>query len=181
MKMDLVHDLQSAYRKVLFSMSRPGVISNLGFEAAKVELAAPCYPETLLLALMLLDTEVSFNVVSPRAAELTRIFSQLTYATASKGHEADFIFVLADADSRIMEEALTIAKPGTLIDPQRSATVIVEADEIASGQGLALSGPGVEDEHLVEIKTSGQWIKKREEQTKEYPLGIDLIFLDAHG
>lgn len=181
MKMDLVHDIQSAYRKVLFSMSRPGVISNLGSEAAKVELTAPCYPGTLLLALMLLDTEVSFKVVSPQEISLNRLFSQLTYAKAIKCQEADFIFVLADADGQNLEDALAAAKPGILTDPHRSATVIVEAYEIASGQGLALSGPGIEKEHLVEIKTSGQWLKKREEQVKEYPLGIDIIFLDANG
>lgn len=181
MKMDLVHDLQSAYRKVLFSMSRPGIVSNLELEAAKVDLDAPCYPGTLLLALMLLDTEVSFKVVSPQEASLTRLLSQLTYARVIKCQEADFIFILADADGQNLEDALGAAKPGILTDPHCSATVIVEADKIASGQRLALSGPGIENEHLVEIKAAGQWLKKREEQIKEYPLGIDMIFLDAGG
>jgi len=181
MKLDLVHDLQSAYRKVLFSMSRPGVVSNMGLEAAKVELSAPCYPGTLLLALMLLDTEVSFTIVSPQETSLTRLFRQLTYARATPCPEADFIFVLADARDQRMEEALATAKPGTINDPHRSATVIIEASKISSGKGLALSGPGIETEHLVEINTYGQWLKNRNEQVKEYPLGIDVIFLDAVG
>jgi len=177
--MDRVHDLQSVFRTVLLSMSRPGVISSVADEAAKVNLSSPCYSGTLLVALMLLDTEVSFCAVSPRAAEFTRLFGSLTYAKSKPCHDADYIFVLADASGEARDAALSVAKTGLLTHPHRAATVIMEAQQITDDEGLVLRGPGIQSEHIVAIQTAGEWVGIRAEQNREYPLGIDLIFLDA--
>lgn len=176
-----MHDLQSAYRKLLHAMSRPGIVTQLDTEIAKLERTAPCYPSTQLMALMLLDTEVSFSVVSPQATELARRFSQLTYAKAVSCNDADYIFVLADALGDALEHALAAAKSGHLINPALAATVVIEAKAITPGQGLALSGPGILGVHRVDIKTGGEWLGQRKQQVREYPLGIDLVFLDPGG
>lgn len=75
MKLDLIYDIQRAYRKVVDSMSKPGLITNLKDEAAKVDLEAGCFPSTLVLAAMLLDTEVTFKVVSEREHSCNKEFS----------------------------------------------------------------------------------------------------------
>ena len=55
MELDLIHDIQSTYRKVLNSMARPGIIENIKDEADKVNVDIDCYKSTFLIMLMLLD------------------------------------------------------------------------------------------------------------------------------
>jgi alpha-D-ribose 1-methylphosphonate 5-triphosphate synthase subunit PhnH len=180
MKLDLVHDIQTAYRGLLDSMSRPGSISNMEEQSGKVDIETGCFPSTAVLALMLLDTEVSFKVFSEREDEITKIINQLTYAKAADAKKADFIFVLDDALPGDLEEALVKAKTGDLINPHESATVIVEADSVTSGEQMVLSGPGIEKECFASVSISGNWEEIRAEKNVEFPLGIDLIFTDSN-
>ncbi|MCR8630287.1 phosphonate C-P lyase system protein PhnH [Paenibacillus radicis (ex Xue et al. 2023)] len=179
MKLDLVHDIQTAYRKLLDSMSRPGWITDLSEEANNLDTDTICLPASLLLALMLLDTEVSFKVVSEREAQVTHLFNQLTYAKTAETDQADYIFVLSDSAPGDLAHALETAKIGDLIDPHHSATLIVETDGISSDAEFKLTGPGIKDAALVQVKTKDDWMEIRAERNAEYPLGLDLIFIDA--
>ncbi|MFD0681907.1 MULTISPECIES: phosphonate C-P lyase system protein PhnH [unclassified Paenibacillus] len=179
MKLDLVHDIQTAYRKLLDSMSRPGRIADLSEEANNLDTDTICLPASQLLALMLLDTEVSFKVVSEREAHVTHLFNQLTYAKTAETDQADYIFVLSDAAPGDLALALETAKIGDLIDPHHSATLIVETDGISSDAEFKLTGPGIQDSVLAQVKTKDDWMEIRAERNAEYPLGLDLIFIDA--
>ncbi|WP_019122110.1 phosphonate C-P lyase system protein PhnH [Brevibacillus massiliensis] len=177
-KLDLVHDIQASYRKVVDSMSRPGLISDLAAEAGKLDRDAGCFPSTMIIAMMLLDTEVTFKVFSEKEAQVTHMFNRLTYANTAEAERADFIFVLQDAASDDLRNALQKAKIGELIDPHQSATVIVETEAVSGDKALRLTGPGIRGESFVQVKASADWIQIREEKNAEYPLGIDLIFID---
>lgn len=178
MKLDLVHDIQKAYRKVVDSMSRPGLIGNLAEEALKVDLEIGCFPSTVVLALMLLDTEVTFKVFSEREAEIAKWFNQITYAKSAEAEKADYIFVLNDAVPHGLEHALQLAKTGDLVNPHESATIIVETVGVRHGDAFILTGPGIAGERRVTVEAPGNWVKIRAEKNAEYPMGIDLIFLD---
>jgi alpha-D-ribose 1-methylphosphonate 5-triphosphate synthase subunit PhnH len=178
MKLDLVHDIQIAYRKTLESMSRPGLIRNIRKQADKVNMEISCFNSTLVMVLMLFDTEVKFKVCSKREAEIAKLINQLTYAKAAEVENADYILVLNDAEPQELEEALRMAYPGDLLDPHQAATIIVEADSMNNEQDLTLTGPGIEKECSINVKTSGRWVDLRTEKNSEYPLGIDLIFTD---
>lgn len=179
MSLDLVHDLQRAYRKTVDSMSRPGLISNIKAQADKIDLEMGCFKSTMVLALMLFDTEVTFKVVSEREAEITKLLNQLTYAKAAEAQIADFILVLHDAGLLDLGKAFTAAYPGDLMDPHRAATIIVEADALSNEGNLALTGPGIDQKSYVMVQAAGNWVELRAEKNAEYPLGIDLIFTDS--
>lgn len=179
MKLDMVHDIQAAYRKLIDSMSKPGIISDLSEEAEKLELFQGCLPATYIAAQMLLDTEVTFKVVSERVGEVTHLLSQSTYAKESALEEADFIFVLRDAAPGYLYCALETAKVGELMDPHCSATVIIETESLSCGTKLRLSGPGIQTTAPAEIHAAEDWIDIRAERNKEFPLGLDLIFTDT--
>ncbi|WP_010676739.1 phosphonate C-P lyase system protein PhnH [Bacillus timonensis] len=181
MKLDLVHDLQAVYRKMVDSTSRPGLISNLQKEAELLEadIQTDCTASLIVVALTLLDQEVSFKVVSENEETVSAIIHQYTYAKPANIEQADYIFVLKDAKASILSDVLTKAKPGTLRNPQHSATVFIEAEEVRSGGSLLLKGPGIQSTVSVEIVTQGDWIEVRQEKNKEYPLGIDLMFVDG--
>lgn len=178
MPLDLVHDIQSAYRKMLDSMSRPGLISNISEQAGKLEVEIGCFSSTLILVLMLFDTEVRFKVFSQRAAEITKFINQLTYAKATEADDADFILLLNDAKEEDMAKALRTAYAGDLLNPHRAATIIVETDFLCNDNELILTGPGIAGKSYIKVKASGIWVDIRAEKNFEYPLGIDLIFTD---
>ncbi|WP_282935203.1 phosphonate C-P lyase system protein PhnH [Paenibacillus sp. RC67] len=178
MKLDRVHDIQTAYRKLIDSMSRPGKIADLVKEADKLDSNQGCLPATLLVAQMLLDTEVAFAVVSERKGQTAHLLSQLTYAKETVLHEADYIFVMSDAASGELVHALETAKIGELKDPHHSATLIIESESVSSGTKLRLTGPGIQATAQAEISSSESWIEARAERNDEFPLGLDLIFTD---
>ncbi|MBG9655304.1 phosphonate C-P lyase system protein PhnH [Cytobacillus firmus] len=182
MKFDVVHDLQSVYRKLVDSTSRPGLLSDLGKEAAMLEgeNAAGCSSPILLLALTLLDPEVTFKVYGSEAKAVEKEINQLTFAKSVQADQADYLFLLKDAGAVSLEHAIEIANPGTFINPHKSAVIIAETGAITEGDNLLLSGPGIQTSTGISIDMTGNWIEKRNEKNKEYPIGIDLVFVDRN-
>jgi alpha-D-ribose 1-methylphosphonate 5-triphosphate synthase subunit PhnH len=180
--LDIVHDLQSVYRKLVDSTSRPGLISDLRKEAALVEVEDQkgCSASLLLLALALFDQEVSIKVFSTQADTVSKTINQLTYAKSTDTKKADFLLILQDAEKGSLEEAIINAKPGTLKNPHTSAVIFVEAESVTSGEALLLKGPGIHTTELVHLDINENWLESRQEKNKEYPLGIDLIFIDRN-
>lgn len=179
MKFDLVHDIQRAYRKVVDSISKPGLISSLQEETAMLEFHTGCFPSTEVLALMLLDIEVTFKVVSKREEEITGMLNQLTYAKAAEANEADFIFILKDCDRNQLESAFRSAKTGSLMNPHESAILIIETENVRTGTELVMTGPGIETEQEASIDGADAWLDIRAEKNMEYPLGLDTILTDT--
>ena len=161
MKLDLVHDIQKAYRKVVESMSRPGHINSINEEASKVDLEIQFYPSTLVLMLMLLDAEVSFKIISENEASMTQLISQLTYAKPETVENANFIFVMKDVNDGELERVLEKAYEGDLIDPHKSATIIAEVNQITNERELILQGPGIKDKNELKVDLNGHWVEKR--------------------
>ncbi|WZL74712.1 phosphonate C-P lyase system protein PhnH [Clostridiaceae bacterium 35-E11] len=178
MKLDFVHDIQKAYRSVVASMSRPGHITNIIEEANKVDLDIGFYNATLVLMLMLLDAEVSFKIFSRNEEKITKFVSQLTYAKLESVENANFIFVMNDAEDDDLEKAFKKAYEGDLIDPHKSATIIVETRSITNDKKVTLTGPGIKDENYIKVDVVGNWIEKRKFKNMEYPLGVDVIMVD---
>lgn len=181
MKLDLVHDIQGTYRKVLNSMSRPGIIESIEDEAVKVDIDVDFYNSTFLTMLMLLDREVSFNVVSDNSENISRLISQIAYAKVKPIEEADYIFVIKDSCDERLEEICTKAKIGDLVNPNKSATIIAEFDYVDNNGSLEFTGPGIKEVNKVFISGNRSFIKARETKNQEFPLGIDIICLDKNG
>lgn len=176
--LDLVHDIQTSYRKVLNCMSRPGSIENLACQIEKVDIDVDFSRSTLIMMYMLLDAEVSFKIVSHEEEKISKLVNQLTYGKYTSLEEADFIFIMKDADEDMVEQAFKAAKIGDLIDPHKSATIVVEVEEISGNKELMLTGPGIKKENYMQVKIKGDWLGEREKKNIEYPLGIDMILLD---
>jgi alpha-D-ribose 1-methylphosphonate 5-triphosphate synthase subunit PhnH len=78
--LDLVHDIQKAYRVVLDCMARPGAIGSIQSIAEKAEGFLPMPMAFEVFMHLLLDTEVTFYVCAQQEAVLQRGIHQLTYA-----------------------------------------------------------------------------------------------------
>ncbi|MFO1446481.1 phosphonate C-P lyase system protein PhnH [Bacillus sp. Bva_UNVM-123] len=178
MKLDIVHDLQSVYRDIVSSTARPGTLSNLEKYAEKVEVLRECPKSIVLLAFTLLDQEVTFNVYSAQEEIIKRQMNQFTYAKAAAVEEADYIFVMGDAPTGSLEKAIQQAKVGSLRNPHESATVIAEVEMITNEEMLYLKGPGIQERNQISVSSSEDWVAIRERKNAQYPLGIDLLFID---
>ncbi|MBC8061933.1 MAG: phosphonate C-P lyase system protein PhnH [Clostridiaceae bacterium] len=178
MMLDLVHDTQQAYRKLLNCMSRPGVIESIEIQSEKIDFDITFYKGTLVNMFVLLDGEVSFNIISENNEEITDFINQLTYAKATTLEEADFIFVLNDAEENSLGDVFNRAKLGTLIDPHKSATIIVEVEKLSYEKRYLLRGPGIKTLCYADIVTRGSFVEERENKNFEYPLGVDVVFID---
>lgn len=178
MNLDVVHDIQTVYRKLVTATSRPGISVVLEREAKTLDVQMECLSSTILLALTVLDHEVTFNVIAKEEEEVSRMINQLTYSKPVDLPEADFIFILQDASEEQMKEALTKAKVGDLFNPHESAMIILEVPDVTKGDSMILSGPGIQDESFISLPNVSAWIGVRNEKNIEFPLGIDMYFVD---
>lgn len=185
MILDKVHDIQQSYRLVLDAMSRPGQVVQVADQAVKVNDAESISAATALLAFMLLDTDTSFALVGgqhfhcDQAAEAAAWINQRTYARMTAIHEAHFLFILNGTDPLLAAQALSEANVGTLLNPHESATVIIEVQKIESGPVYMFRGPGILDTSAVRIDVNWDWLAIRNRLNREYPLGVDLVLVDA--
>jgi len=170
---DVVFDSQKIFRLILEAMSNPSRVVNIKEYADKLY---GDYPVLLAVAMTLLDNEVSFNTCENR--QLSDDILSLTLSKREKVDSADFIFV---CDEKEIKEVIENVKCGTLADPHKSATVIIQNDGEFDCK-LKLSGPGIKN--YTDIQTTKivkNTIILRDTQNYEYPQGIDLIFISGDG
>ncbi|MBO0999751.1 phosphonate C-P lyase system protein PhnH [Bacillus sp. SD075] len=178
MNLDVVHDIQTVYRKLVTATSRPGTLMVLEREAKTLDVQMECLSSTILLALTVLDPEVTFKVIAKEEEAVSMMINQLTYSKPVDLPEADFIFILHDASVEQMKEALNKAKVGNLLNPHESAMVILEVPDVTKGDSMILSGPGIQQPSFISLPNVSAWLGARNEKNIEFPLGIDMYFVD---
>ncbi len=188
-RFDMVHDAQDVYRRLLDAMARPGKINDLGPVREKIPPEAALAPGLAVMALTLLDGEVSFAVLSqaPEAAE--RYLKWSTRSRPAPLTEADYIFVDKHLNAGETAALLQGAKRGTLLRPDQSATLFLAVTRLAApGEGvpgtihLRLKGPGIPGERPgAVVGLPRLWIAGRCQVNSEYPLGIDMVLVDSAG
>lgn len=164
-----IFDSQGVFRLTLEAVSNPARTVSIGPYANKLFGGRPAM---LALAMTLLDNETCFNVRGDQA--LAGDIVSLTLARECAPDTADFVFV---CDAGALEQVIQSAKCGTLADPHKSATVIVQNDGEADCR-LALYGPGIDGQVSAVVSPTVQAaLRLRDAQYYEYPQGIDLIFV----
>ncbi|SHN33444.1 phosphonate C-P lyase system protein PhnH [Gracilibacillus kekensis] len=180
MAIDQVHDLQQVYRNLLDCMARPATIRKVEQTTGLSEEQLPCNEALFLCALTVLDAEVSFCIlaVDGKTEKLAEMITSYTLARETSMEQADFIIVLQDAVKDQVHKTLSVCKMGNLINPQQSATWMIEVENLSNNGGLTLHGPGVKQFKQLQTGCSDTFWQTRNRKVKEYPLGIDLIFAD---
>lgn len=178
---DLVHDIVGSYRALVMANSYPGDVKQMNEYIKGNDIEVPFYQQTLLFIFMLLDAEVTFAVVGDYDDKAVDMISKLTYAKPVAMTQADFIFVLQSSTPTDVKRAIRNAKIGTLIDPHKSATLICEVESVVEGERLTLTGPGIKVSKDIHIEFIEDLPKYRYEKNKEYPLGIEMYFIDKDG
>lgn len=191
MTLDTVHDLQKAYRAVLASAAEPGSIADLKPLLEKLDLDCPANKVFLLLSLILLDADASFSVRPDPKGDVAGFIAGLTYARIAEPGSASFVFIPLGGGDGVESVAETIlgADRGTLVDPHRGATVVIETKSLLGAgptTSWLLSGPGIEATAELRLPSDDGGrlhaaMEARAEACGEFPMGIDMALVDGEG
>lgn len=152
-----------AFRKIMNVMARPGLIENLAIATPP----QPLSPAMGTLLLTLCDGQTSIFLTGeydiPAVREWITFHCNAPFADA-----ATCMFAVGDWNSLLPLDQYPI---GISEYPDRSATLIVELDELTS-QGQELSGPGIKTVKQLSLPSSDGF----QRNALFYPLGLDFYF-----
>lgn len=192
------HVLQRAFRNIMNALARPG---RLGVVEAlrtgdKEENPLPVYFEVVVKTLV--DQAVTFAVSGSKEAQATQWVTLNTHSHPTELEQADFILIPDVAHSFACRDAILKAFEGTLIAPEKGATVVIHcgllagdsipgtADDLGvldpdkKAYRVVVSGPGIKETHTFFVDRN-DWIEARRDRGDEYPCGIDFILVDVEG
>jgi alpha-D-ribose 1-methylphosphonate 5-triphosphate synthase subunit PhnH len=163
---------QSVFRLVLDAMARPGRIKTLGEEAPMAP--APLDDATFALALTLLDFETSVWL-DPRLGT-PDVVASLRFHCGSPIVEQPRRAAFALIGEASAMPPLASFDHGTPEYPDRAATLIVQVDGLAEGEGWKLTGPGIDGQARLRILGLPDDFAKIWSANREaFPNGVDLI------
>lgn len=160
---------QHIFRQLLSCMSLPGTIADLSLYLGE---------NTALMGVLatLLDNTVTLHDLHELVPQGDRRFLNSPTAPLS---EARFIL----ADGAIAPDANFSPHLGTLASPELGATIVLQGQHLGSGElTFSLTGPGISSTQENKVALNGfhgAWFSRRQEWISAFPLGIDLILVDA--
>jgi alpha-D-ribose 1-methylphosphonate 5-triphosphate synthase subunit PhnH len=168
---DPVFGSQRAFRLLMDAFARPGTIADLsGLATAPAPL--PAASAAFLLTLADGDTPVFFETPMSAVAEWTA-FHAGAQAT-NDPEEARFVVLSQASDCRSWARYPV----GTAAYPDRSATLLLPVASLDGGDGLVLSGPGIET--VIRIAPEGLpqgLLAVMSANRAAFPLGYDLVLV----
>ncbi|MDD7970654.1 phosphonate C-P lyase system protein PhnH [Roseinatronobacter alkalisoli] len=164
---DPARDGARAFRQVLDAMAHPGRIATLdGLQAP-----APASPAAAAILLTLVDSTTPLYLAGAHdCAGLRDWVGFHTGAPLVGPSEATFALGTWDALGPLSAYA-----QGNAEYPDRSATLIVELDDLRTG-GAILTGPGIETEAQLSLPD----LPALTANAARFPLGLDFLFTCGH-
>lgn len=166
---------QKTFRTLVDAMSYPGRIRKLeSYETYKTKL----FSQTVGIVLCLVDPEVSFHIYEDTGRDGEEVLIR-TNSKVEQVQNADYIIIGLDHHDSI-PHVLDQAKLGDLVSPDESATLIIEIEDLESGEEdrTRWTGPGIDGSIEVIVSGMKTWIQTRNDLTRDFPLGLDIILVD---
>ena len=186
-----LHRAQRAFRCVLDAFAHPGTVHRLA--PAPENPASPVALDASLelVVRLFVDQAVTFCVADSESDAVAAYLTSETHARRVSLRDADFVVVPARADAQTASEAVAEACRGTLVSPEKGATLLMGCARLAdvpeSGEVtepavhvVALQGPGVEHENRFAVDRV-DWLRARDARGDEFPCGIEIVLVDPEG
>ncbi|TIV60422.1 phosphonate C-P lyase system protein PhnH [Mesorhizobium sp.] len=167
-----VFNAQAVFRAIMDAMARPGTVQHLP------QLARPPAPLSATagaVALSLCDNDTPIWLDAPLQAEAS-VKAWLGFHTGAPlaNTPADAHFALI-TNPREMA-ALDGFAQGTQEYPDRSTTLILLVDDLASGPSLLLEGPGIEKTSMIAPPGMPRhFVEQWKQNNQRFPRGVDII------
>jgi alpha-D-ribose 1-methylphosphonate 5-triphosphate synthase subunit PhnH len=169
-----VHESQSTYRVIMRAMSQPGV---------PVRLDPTCNPPgalartTAAVSLTLLDSKTIVWIAPELSAPDVSDYLTLRTGTgiAARNDSADF--ALVDGSAAM---ALDNFNLGTVYEPHKATTLVIQVQSLHEGDQVELCGPGIADTAILEVTglSAGFWTQW-DANAELYPCGVDVLLVDG--
>lgn len=152
---------QTVFRQLMRAFSFPGRIETLVNGEALTQTLAT-----------LVDREATLTDPQNLLDALTL---QRLQAHMTKPEHAQFI-VADGSQSPTFEPSL-----GTLESPEFGVTILLKVTALGEGIGLQLTGPGIASTQALAVSgLDSVWLERRQVWNEDFPLGVDLILIDAN-
>lgn len=178
---------QGAFRAVMDAFAHPGRPFALPRVQAGARHALAGMEEPLtLLTRLFVDQATTFCVAPGCDKRLELEIAAETHAHPASPEEAAFVIVPRAADDESLEVAVMHASAGTLLSPERGATVLIGCGLLSEGGAVSgcaqieVSGPGVKGTGTFATDRTA-WERARAWRADEFPCGIDILLCDAQG
>lgn len=159
-------DAAHAFRAVMDSMARPGVINTV----VGAKPPAPLSVAAGVCLLTLCDHETP--VYLTKSHDVAQVREWVAFHTGAPITSADSCLYAVGTWATI--QPLSQYPQGTPEYPDRSATLLVEMEKL-NADGARLSGPGIKDTASLSLPD----VLPFRVNHKQYPLGLDFIFTTA--
>ena len=152
-----------AFRKIMNAMARPGIIENLAIAKPPSPLSSAA--GTVLLTLC--DSQTSIYLAGD--CDCRQVQDWITFhCNAPLTDPLNCTFAVGAWDQIKPLDRYAIGTPEY---PDRSATLIVECDELLN-EGHVLKGPGIKDQHQLSLPETDAF----KANALLFPLGLDFYF-----
>ncbi|MGJ8647239.1 MAG: phosphonate C-P lyase system protein PhnH [Marinomonas colpomeniae] len=184
------HDSQGVFRQLLKAMSEPGTLVSV----TSPESIETLYASTFAVCQALMDQQTPLWL-SPKL-DTKNIKHNLHFHTGAPVVEQskDALFAVMDAEETglfqtVSQDFFQSFFQGTDEYPETGCTLIIQVNSIkivlSELSNLRLTGPGIEEEHLVSISDLAPPLldylsNTTGERNASFPLGLDVIFIDQN-
>jgi alpha-D-ribose 1-methylphosphonate 5-triphosphate synthase subunit PhnH len=166
---------QQVFRAVLQALAQPG--SRHRLPACGLKAPAGLSAGTAAVALTLVDFETALWL-DPALASAEGVADYLRFHTGARiaADAAQAAFALASAPARL--PGLKTFALGTLDDPDRSTTLILDVEGFVSGSGWRLTGPGIAGEtRFAAVGVTPALLAERGALEPLLPRGLDILLV----
>ncbi|SMD12206.1 alpha-D-ribose 1-methylphosphonate 5-triphosphate synthase subunit PhnH [Desulfocicer vacuolatum DSM 3385] len=168
---DPVFDSQKVFKIIMDAMASPGSVKNVDVPCDN---PAAIHPATAAVCLTLFDsdTRVWLSDSGKQLADWLKFHCGCPIVKNTEAAKADFAIITKESPF----PGLDIFPVGTPECPDKSATIIFEAQSLQKGVNYRATGPGImEANHFSVTGLKGELIDYMEGNKTIFPMGVDAV------
>ncbi|RWJ60456.1 MAG: phosphonate C-P lyase system protein PhnH [Mesorhizobium sp.] len=168
---DPVFDSQNTFRCILEAYGYVGLAQVLSRANTRI---GPLDPSTVSVCLTLMDFETPIWLDQASDSKLVRDFLAFHCGVPVTSAEASSFAIVCDPISMPRLDQFAV---GTNLEPQSSATIVLQVPTFDGGPSVRLRGPGIPGEISLAVDGLPSWFWEDWQANHElYPIGVDVLF-----